>query len=161
MAARGRITGQRRRLRYLLKGVPPDFYLIVAAVAVAFLGRAWFRARFVRDEARRRRGADRVPLCRIGDATAGARVRIVGTVERVIERARVRGFVVGDGSGNAFVYAGAAALLRRAAVPAAGESITVVGVARPVDRALDGDVGGARLVFAGGEAEPLYLVGND
>ena len=139
--------------------MPPDFYLILAAVGVAFLGRAWFRARFVRDEVRRRRGVDRVPLCRIGEAAPGVRVRIVGTVGRVVERARVCGFVVGDGSGDAFVYAGAAALLRRQQLPSTGEAITVVGVARPVDRALDGDVGGARLVFAGGEAEPLYLVG--
>jgi hypothetical protein len=138
--------------------MPPDFYLIIAAVGVAFVGRAWFRARFARDERRRRRTVDRVPLCRIGDTAPGARVRIRGTVGRVVERARVRGFVIGDGSGDAFVYAGAAALLRRELLPAAGEAITVVGVARPVDRALDGDIGGARLVFAGGEAEPLYLV---
>ena len=138
--------------------MPPDFYLIVAACTVAFAGRAWFRARFARDEARRRRTIDRVPLMRIGETRPGARVRIVGTVARVVERARVRGLVVHDGSGHAFVYAGAAALLRRAALPAAGEPITVVGVARPLDRKLDADVGGAHLVFAGGEAEPLYIV---
>ena len=138
--------------------MPPDFYLIMAAVGVAFLGRAWFRARFARDEQRRRRTVDRVPLCRIGDATPGARVRISGTVARVVDRARIRGFVVGDGSGDAFVYAGAAALLRRNALPAAGDDITIVGVARPVDRTLDHDVGAAKLVFAGCEAEPLYLV---
>ncbi|MCU1278958.1 MAG: hypothetical protein JWM53_2504 [bacterium] len=131
----------------------------MAALGVAFLGRVWFRARFVRDEGRRRRTVDRVPLCRIGDATPGARVRISGTVARVVESARVRGFVVGDGSGHAFVYAGAAALLRRDRLPDAGEPITIVGVARPVDRTIDADVGAAKLVFAGGEAEPLYLVG--
>jgi hypothetical protein len=139
-------------------GVPPDFYLIMAAVAVAFAGRTWFRARFVRDERRRRRTAEDVPLCRIGDTAPGARVRISGTVARVVERARVRGFVVADGSGDAFVYVGAAALLKRATLPGAGEAITVVGVARTIDRRLDGDVGGAQLVFAGGEAEPLYIV---
>lgn len=138
--------------------MPPDFYLIIAAVGVAFVGRAWFRARFARDERRRRRTVDQVPLSRIGDTAAGARVRIRGTVARVVERARVRGFVVGDGSGDVFVYAGAAALLRRKVLPSAGEPITIVGVGRPVDRAFDGDVGGAKLVFAGGEAEPLYLV---
>jgi hypothetical protein len=138
--------------------VPPDFYLIMAAVAVAFAGRAWFRARFVRDEKRRRRTVERVPLLRIADAQPGARVRVAGTVARVIERARVRGFVVSDGSADAFVYDGSAALLRRDALPAPGESVTVVGVARAIDRKLDGDIGGARLVFAGGEAEPLYIV---
>ena len=130
----------------------------MAAVAVALGGRAWFRARFARDEKRRRRTAERVPLHRIADAPPGARVRIAGIVARVVERARVRGFVVADGSGDAFVYAGSAALLKRAALPLPGESITVVGVARAIDRTLDRDVGGARLVFAGGEAEPLYLV---
>ena len=138
--------------------MPPDFYLIVAACAVAFAGRSWFRARFARDERRRRRTVRRVPLARIGDARPGARVRIVGTVARVVERARVRGLVVVDGSGHAFVYAGAAALLERTALPSEGEPITVVGVARPLDRRLDADVGGAPLVFAGGEAEPLYIV---
>src|SRR4051812_28967976 len=108
--------------------VPPDFYLIMAAVAVAFAGRAWFRARFVRDEARRRRTAEDVPLSRIGDTRPGARVRISGTVARVVERARVRGFVIADGSGDAFVYAGSAALLKRAVLPAAGDAVTVVGV---------------------------------
>jgi hypothetical protein len=138
--------------------VPPDFYLIMAAVAVAFVGRAWFRARFARDERRRRRTAQHVALCRIADARPGARVRIAGTVARVIDRARVRGFVVADGSGDAFVYAGSAALLERAALPSQGEPITFVGVGRTIDRKVDGDVGGARLVFAGGEAEPLYIV---
>jgi len=140
------------------KGMPPDFYLILSACVVAFAGRAFFRARFASDERRRRRTAARVPVCRIGDARPGARVRIVGTVARVVERARVRGLVVDDGSGHAFVYVGSAALLTRAALPAAGEPITVVGVARPRDRRLDGDVGGAELVFAGREAEPLYIV---
>jgi hypothetical protein len=139
-------------------GMPPDFYLIMAAVAVAYGARAWFRARFVRDEARRRRTAETVPLQRIGELQPGARVRVSGTVGRVIERARVHGFVVGDGSGDVFVYAGAAALLKRATLPGAGEAVTVVGVARTIDRRLDGDLGGARLVFAGGEAEPLYIV---
>jgi len=138
--------------------MPPDFYLIMGAVAIGFAGRAWFRARFARDELRRRRTAERVPLARIGELQPGTRVRIAGTVARVIERARVRGFVVADESGHVFVYAGAAALLKRATLPAAGEPVTVVGVARPLDRALDGDVGGAHLVFAGGEAEPLYIV---
>ena len=138
--------------------MPPDFYLIMGAVAVAFAGRAWFRARFARDERRRRRTAEEVALCRIADAQPGARVRIAGTVARVVERARVRGFVVADGSGDAFVYAGAAALLKSAALPSEGQPITVVGVARTIDRKLDGDIGGARLVFAGGEAEPLYIV---
>ena len=97
-------------------------------------------------------------MCRIADAQPGARVRIAGTVARVVERARVRGFVVADGSGDAFVYAGAAALLKSTALPSEGQPITVVGVARTIDRKLDGDIGGARLVFAGGEAEPLYIV---
>lgn len=138
--------------------MPPDFYLILAALIVAFGGRAWFRARFSRDERRRRRSAAKVALCRIADARPGARVRISGTVACVVERARVRGLVVADGSGDAFVYAGSAALLERATLPAAGDAITVVGVARAIDRRLDGDVGGAQLVFAGGEAEPLYIV---
>jgi len=67
-------------------GMPPDFYLIMAAVAVAYGARAWFRARFVRDEARRRRTAETVPLQRIGELQPGARVRVSGTVGRVIER---------------------------------------------------------------------------
>jgi hypothetical protein len=138
--------------------VPPDFYLILGAVVVAFAGRAWFRARFARDERRRRRTAEDVALCRIADARPGARVRIAGTVARVVDRARVRGFVVADGSGDAFVYAGSAALLKRVALPSEGEPITFVGVGRIIDRKLDGDIGGARLVFAGGEAEPLYIV---
>jgi len=140
------------------ESVPPDFYLIVAAVAVAFAGRAWFRARFARDERRRRRTAEQVVLCRIADAKPGERVRIAGTVARVVERARVRGLVVADGSGDAFVYSGAAALLKSPTLPGPGEPITVVGVARTLDRKVDGDVGGARLIFAGGEAEPLYIV---
>src|SRR6476619_7035621 len=98
----------------------------MAAVAVALGGRAWFRARFVRDEARRRRTAASVPLARIGALQPGERVRIEGTVARVVERARVRGLVVADGSGDAFVYAGSAALLTRATLPAAGDAITVV-----------------------------------
>ena len=87
----------------------PDIYLILAALAVAFGGRAWFRRRLVRDERRRKAQAQRLPLQPIVDAKPGARVRISGVVARVI------------------------------------------------DRRLDGDVGAARLVFAGGEAEPLYI----
>jgi hypothetical protein len=138
--------------------VPPDFYLIVAAVAVAYVGSAWFRMRFRQDEARRRRTIRQVPEVRIAATAPGQRVRIVGKVARVIERARVRGFVIADGSGDAFVYAGAAALLERAELPVEGDAVTIVGVARPVDRTFDRDVGGATLIFAGGEAEPLYIV---
>jgi DNA-binding IclR family transcriptional regulator len=138
--------------------VPPDFYLIVAAVAIAYGATWWFRARFARDERRRRRTISHVPLARIAAATPGQRVRIVGRVARVVERARVRGFVIADDSGDAFVYSGAAALLDRKQHPAAGDSVTVVGVARSVDRRFDHDIGGATLVFAGGEADPLYIV---
>jgi hypothetical protein len=139
--------------------MPPDFYLIVAAVAVAYLGSAWFRARFKRDERRRRRTVGDVPIARIAATAPGQRVRIVGKVARVVERARVRGFVVEDGSGDAFVYAGAAALLERDKLPAAGDAVTIVGVARGVDRVFDHDVGGATLVFAhGGDGQPLYIV---
>ncbi len=138
--------------------MPPDFYLIIAAVAIAYAGTAWFRVRFRRDEARRRRTIAEVPLARIAATAPGQRVRIVGKVARVIERARVRGFVVADGSGDAFVYSGSAALLEREELPGEGDAVTIVGVARVVDRTFDRDVGGATLVFAGGEAEPLYIV---
>jgi hypothetical protein len=143
---------------HYLYGVPPDFYLILAAVAVAFLGRAWFRTRFRLDEQRRRRTIGSVPLSRIGATAPGKRVRIVGHVARVVEVARVHGFIVADGSGDAFVYAGSAALLQRERLPVAGDAVTIVGVARPVDRRFDRDVGAATIVFAGGEAEPLYIV---
>ena len=100
-----------------------------------------------------------MPLARIAATAPGQRVRIVGKVARVIERARVRGFVIADGSGDAFVYAGAAALLERDKLPAAGDAVTIVGLARGVDRAFDRDVGGATLVFAhGGDGQPLYIV---
>ena len=130
----------------------------MGAVAIGWAGTIYFRARFRREEARRRRTIAAVPEVRIGSAAPGQRVRIVGTVARVVERARVRGLIVVDGTGDAFVYAGSAALLARRELPAAGEPVTVVGVARPVDRAFDRDVGAAALVLGGGEAEPLYIV---
>ena len=139
--------------------MPPDFYLIMAAVAVAYCGTAWFRARFKRDERRRRRTVGDVPLARIAATPPGQRVRIVGKVARVVDRARGNGFVIEDGSGDAFVYAGAAALLDRERLPVAGDAVTIVGVARVVDRTFDRDAGAVRLVFAhGGDGEPLYIV---
>lgn len=146
-------------MRYPL-GVPPDFYLIMAAVAIAMGGTVYFRARFARDERRRQATLRSVPLVSIGEAPLGARVRIRGTVERAGERGRVRGFVVGDGSGAVLVYAGGA-MVRPEPLPAQGAAVTIVGHARALDRRLDGDGGGARLVFAGGEAQPLYIVAGD
>lgn len=146
-------------MRYRLS-VPPDFYLIVAAVAIAIGGSAYFRARFARDERRRQATLRSVPLVRIGDAPPGARVRIRGTVERAVERGRVRGLVVADGSGAALVYAGGATI-HPDPLPSAGAAVTIVGSPRAIDRKLDGDGGGARVVFAGGEAHPLYIVAGE
>ena len=57
-----------------------------------------------------------------------------------------------------FVYAGAAALLERDKLPAAGEPSPSSAWRASVDHAFDRDAGGVQLVFAGGEAEPLYIV---
>jgi hypothetical protein len=45
--------------------------------------------------------------------------------------------------------------------PAEGAKLTVVGSARAIDRRLDGDAGGARLVLAAGDDRPLYIVAGD
>jgi hypothetical protein len=140
--------------------MPPDFYLIVSAILIGIGGTAYFRARHRRDEQRRQRTLRTVPLRRIGETAVGERVRIRGVVERVVELRRVRGLLVGDGSGAVLVYAGGAAL-HPTRPPARGDAVTVVGNGRPIDRVLDGDAGGARLVFAGGEACPLYIVAGE
>jgi hypothetical protein len=132
----------------------------MAAVAIAIGGTAYFRARFARDERRRQATLRTVPLVRIGEATVGARVRIHGIVERAVERGRVLGLVVGDGSGAVLVYAGGATVQPKP-LPAEGAKITVVGSARAIDRRLDGDAGGARLVLAAGDDRPLYIVAGD
>lgn len=157
-----------------------DFILILIALSVATVVKRVMRG-LAANEARRRRQIAALPLVRIADAAPGERVRIVGTVARIsLERGGA--FVVGDGSGaTALVYGGSAAALLRdggdgdAAAIVVGDHVTIAGVARPPEPALDHAGGhvtghaagradwraladGARLVFAGAEAHPLLVV---
>ena len=144
--------------------MPPDFYLVMAAVMIALGSRRFFHALEAARERRRRRTLGALPLRRIADVAPGARVKIGGTVERAAADRRGTSFVVRDGSGAALVHAGSAALLPAEGASHAvarfdpGDPVTVVGVPRPGDPSLDGAGVEGRLVFAGAEAYPLYLV---
>ncbi len=136
----------------------PDFVLCMIALSVALVCKRVLEARAADPRRQRRLVASLVPTP-IGAARAGAPVKIVGTVERVGAR-RGGSLVVRDGSGAALVYAGAAVLVGGGAPPAAGDEVLVAGVARPFDVRLDDAEhasDGAALVFAGSEAQPLYL----
>lgn len=140
---------------------PLDFVLILAACSVAFVSKRvieWLD----RNEQRRARIVGAMPLQRIVDAAAGTRVKVAGTVERMDER-RGAAFVLRDESGGrVLVYAGSArAMAEATGNPRAlkvGQSVVVVGVGRPPESRTDGPLAdGARLVFAGGEAQPLFV----
>jgi hypothetical protein len=139
---------------------PLDFVLILAACSVAFVSKRviqWLD----RNEQRRARIVAAMPLIRIVDAVAGARVKIAGMVERTDGR-RGAAFVVRDESGSALIYGGSARALAEATgdprAVVVGESVVVVGVARAPESQVDGALAeGARLVFAGGEAQPLFV----
>ncbi|MDB4966509.1 MAG: hypothetical protein JWN44_2198 [Myxococcales bacterium] len=139
---------------------PLDFVLILAACSVAFVSKRviqWLD----RNEKRRARIVTAMPFVQISDAVAGARVKIAGTIERT-DPGRGAAFVVRDGSGLAVIYGGSArALAESAGDPRAlsvGQAVVVIGVGRAPEPRVDGRLAeGARLVFAGGEAQPLFV----
>lgn len=101
----------------------------------------------------------------IAAAVAGARVRIAG----VVEPARSRGgafFVRDDAGGRGLVQPASAAGVwsakgGEAGAVEAGEHVDVVGVARAANAAIDRELDAhadARLVFAGSEARPLFII---
>lgn len=139
---------------------PLDFVLILAACSVAFVSKRvmqWLD----RNEQRRARIVGAMPLVRIVDAAAGARVKIAGTVERT-DRRRGSAFVVRDESGRVLVYGGSARALAEATgdprALSVGQPVVIIGTARAPESGVDGALAdGARLVFAGGEAQPLFV----
>jgi hypothetical protein len=104
----------------------------------------------------------------IAAAPPGVRVKVAGVVEPLqAAGARAATFFVRDDAGGAVIVqpAQAAAVWRandeQPFVPAPGDRVAVVGVPRLPDPAVDRELRErteARLVFAGGEAHPLFIV---
>ena len=142
-----------------------DLLLVTLAKLVSALAQPVLRWRARTEAPRQRKRIAQMATTAIGAATAGARVRIAGTVEP----AGVPGaaFFVRDEEGaRALVHPAAAAGVWASdgtVLPAvaAGDRVDVVGVGRAPDRRVDrelGDGGGTRLVFAGSEAHPLFII---
>jgi hypothetical protein len=141
-----------------------DFLFVTLAKGVAAAAQPVLRWRARTEGPRQRARIGDMPTTPIADAHDGLRVRIAGTVEPL--PARTGAFLVRDGSGAAALVqpASAAGIFASDGSPAprpgAGEVVDVCGVARTVDAALDRELppGAARLVFAGSERHPLWVL---
>ena len=141
-----------------------DLLLVTFAKLVSALAQPVLRWRARTEAPRQRKRIGQMPTTPIGTAIAGARVRVAGTVEPA--GARGAAFFVRDADGAcALVHPAAAAGVWAPdgtvlSTVAAGDRVDVVGVARAPDRRVDRELadGGARLVFAGSEAHPLFII---
>ena len=142
-----------------------DLLLVTFAKLVTALAQPILRWRARGEGPRQRKRIAEMAMTPIAAAVAGARVRVAGTVEPA--GARGAAFFVRDVDGAralvqpasaAGVWATDGTVLDRVG---AGDRVEVVGVARAPDRRVDrelGDGGAARLVFAGSEAHPLFII---
>jgi hypothetical protein len=114
----------------------------------------------------RRREMVTMPAVPIAEARPRVRVKVAGIVEPAAACRRGVAFFVRDAAGaRALVQPAAAASVWCSLggdgwAPAAGDRVGVVGVPRASDVAIDRELGGdveVRLVFAGSEADPLYI----
>src|SRR5262249_36261112 len=102
----------------------------------------------------------------IASAPPGTRIRVAGTVEPAAAGPRARAFLVrDDGGARALVQPASAAGIWSTAgdaldAVAAGDRVDVVGGARTPDPRVDRGLqpSDARLVFAGSEAAPLFII---
>jgi len=141
-----------------------DFLFVSLAKGVAAAAQPVLRWRARTEGPRQRARIGDMPTTPIAAAAAGVRVRIAGVVEPLTSR--MGAFVVCDASGAAALVQPASAAGIFAADgsptgrPSAGETVDVCGVARAVDARLDRELAGgdARLVFAGSERHPLYIL---
>jgi hypothetical protein len=136
---------------------PIDFVLCMIALSVALVAQRVIQA-YEANEARRRRKIVRMPLTPIAAARPGTSVKVAGRVEAT----HARGFVIRDDAGvSALIYRGSATVLSEVGGAggdrlAVGDRVSVVGAPRPRER--HDSVADARLVFAGSEAHPLYVL---
>ncbi len=142
-----------------------DLLFVTLAKGVTAAAQPVLRWRARTEGPRQRARIAAMPTTPIAEVAAGVRVRVAGIVEPL--PARTGAFLVRDGSGAAALVQPAAAAGiwshdgAAADRPAAGEHVDVVGVARASDKALDRELGGAghaRVVFAGSERHPLYIL---
>jgi hypothetical protein len=141
-----------------------DLLLVTFAKLVSALAQPVLRWRARTEAPRQRKRIGQMATTPIGAATAGARVRVAGTVEPAGARGDAFFVVDADGARALVQPAAAAGVWASDGTPlsmvAAGDRVDVVGVGRAPDRRVDRELvgGGARLVFAGSEAHPLFIV---
>ena len=145
-----------------------DLLLVTLAKLVAAIAQPILRWRARTEGPRQRKRIAGMTLTPLARADAGARIRVAGTVEAVAAAGpRALAFFVRDDDGaRALVQPASAAGIWSAdgatlAAVAAGDRVDVVGVARHADPRIDRELAGddaARLVFAGSEANPLFIV---
>ena len=144
-----------------------DLLLVTLAKLVTALAQPVLRWRARTEGPRQRKRIATMATTPIAAAPTGARVRVAGTVEAAAAAGpRARAFFVrDDGGARALVQPASAAGIWTgdgAALDtiAAGDRVDVVGVARAPDPRVDRELGPgeARLVFAGSEAAPLFII---
>jgi hypothetical protein len=142
-----------------------DLLLVALAKLVTAIAQPILRWRARGEGPRQRKRIATMAATPIAAAVAGARVRVSGIVEPAPSRGAA--FFVRDDAGTwALVQPASAAGLWSSdgadlAAPAAGDRVDVVGVARAANRAIDRELGAhaeTRLVFAGSEAHPLFII---
>ena len=142
-----------------------DLLLVTLAKLVSAVAQPVLRWRARTEAPRQRKRIATMATTPIAAAAAGARVRIAGVVEAA-GSSRSAAFFVRDAAGQrALVQPGAAAGVwsrdGSAASVVPGDRVDVVGVARAASRAIDRELdehADARLVFAGSEAHPLFII---
>ncbi|MGZ3405620.1 MAG: hypothetical protein ACXVAN_04185 [Polyangia bacterium] len=144
-----------------------DLLLVTLAKLVSAVAQPILRWRARTEAPRQRKRIAAMATTPIAAVVAGARVRIAGVVEELTSRGGA--FFVRDGAGaRALVQPASAAGGWSAHADgagsgtlAAGDRVDVGGVARAADRAIDRELDAhadTRLVFAGSEAHPLFII---
>ena len=144
-----------------------DLLLVTLAKLVTALAQPILRWRARGEGPRQRKRIATMATTPIAAALAGARVRVSGIVEPAPSRGAA--FFVRDDAGTRALVQPASAAgawssdgAALGGALAAGDRVEVVGVARAADRAIDRELADAntdaRLVFAGSEAHPLFII---
>jgi hypothetical protein len=142
-----------------------DLLLVTLAKLVTAIAQPILRWRARTEGPRQRKRIAAMATTPIAAAAAGARVRISGVVEPAESRGAAF-FVRDDDGGRALVQPASAAGVWlsdgvEAGALAGGDRVDVVGVARAANRAIDRELAAhadTRLVFAGSEAQPLFII---
>lgn len=142
-----------------------DLLLVTLAKLVSALAQPVLRWRARTAGPRQRKRIASMTTTPIAAALAGARVRISGVVEPAASRGGAF-FVRDDAGSRALVQPASAAGVWSSAggpssAPTAGDRVDVVGVARAANGAIDRELDAhadTRLVFAGSEAHPLFII---